>query len=283
MAPCGTRTIHSPSRIHQQAEFRVPGLLAVSLPFALEVRQQEFYYAVVAGQGLGVSLSQIYALEACCDAHPSALAVGFILSADHTGPEVDAQDCVITHYRHRSQWWAVAAKLPFAATLRLIRHSLTLYGPTTAVGTHDLPIGTGWGGRLRFTGMSFGAISPTDVDLVGHYGGGNVGFNVLGEIKFGPYDTGKQPSLPRGQRLFLERLAVEKSKTKPTLLLALAHSQHETALITQANSWVTHYWVQGWRMLAVPYTLEQTLRGYSAWLDLYPHRPETSEQPPCIF
>ena len=92
--------------------------------------------------------------------------------------------------------------------------------------------------RVRdFSGLRFGAITPTDLDGLIEYK--DRGY-VLIEVKYG------ETRLPDGQRLALERLCDDLQRVKPTLLVIASH--HSVGDIDVAQCVVTEYRYNGrWR------------------------------------
>lgn len=88
-----------------------------------------------------------------------------------------------------------------------------------------------------FSGLTFGRITPTDIDGLIEYQ--NKGY-VFIETKFG------EAPLPFGQRLALERLCDDLQNTKPALLIIASHESDGD--IDVAETIVTEYRFKGkWR------------------------------------
>lgn len=105
-----------------------------------------------------------------------------------------------------------------------------------------------------YTGLRWGSITPTDIDLVLDFGG--ILF-VLGELKY------KNTVLKYGQRLALERIndAIEKSRSACYCLI-LSHNNKPPEDIDTANSWVIEYrYQQAWKKTNTRITCRQFIEG----------------------
>lgn len=116
-----------------------------------------------------------------------------------------------------------------------------------------------YAGQVRdFSGLKFGTITPTDVDLMIEYRG--IGY-VYGELKY------KDARLPEGQRLAFQRLCDDLSKVKPTLGIIARHESETEDIDVAAALVVECRWSSKW-VSGKGETVRDWIDRFLKWLDM---------------
>lgn len=112
--------------------------------------------------------------------------------------------------------------------------------------------------QLRdFTGIRFGNITPTDIDMMIEYK--NICY-VYAEFKY------ENATLPYGQRLALERQCDDMSRVKPTIGIIASHNSPGD--IDAANTVVTEFRFRGaWHETQTETTTMELVSRFVSWAE----------------